>query len=282
MRKTGKYRSSVRMAAVLLLLPAVVMQTVPAIAAGPTLPKPYVSRGLDATLIPIDPAVRAAFRLAPAANGVLVLAVKPNGVAARSNIKPGDVIGKVRGHAVTKPSDIDASLLFWIGKGVTDFLFDSHRGNKRQRSQGIVTRALYYEPLDVRGAGAWTAVAAVSGFSYASYYSETVSETVTTYESIESTIEESISSEEYAETVTDDFEDVADDADYVADDDDDADADDDDADVDDDDADEGDEDDSDDADEDEADDDDEEEEEEEEEEEDEGDEDDGGGDESEA
>ena len=58
------------------------------------LPPPYVSRALDAVLLPIDDQVRKAFMLSPKDTGVLVLSVEPNGVADKQNIMPGDVIAE--------------------------------------------------------------------------------------------------------------------------------------------------------------------------------------------
>ena len=75
--------------AIVALVMAPVAQAQPAA----NLPKPFVSRSLDATLLPVTPAVRSAFRLSPSAKGVVVVSTDPRGVAAKSNIKPGDVIG---------------------------------------------------------------------------------------------------------------------------------------------------------------------------------------------
>ena len=51
------------------------------VAQAASLPKPYVSRALKATVMPIDDAVRAQFKLAPTATGVIVVSTQPGGVA---------------------------------------------------------------------------------------------------------------------------------------------------------------------------------------------------------
>jgi len=69
----------------------------PALAQGQMLPKPFVSRAVDATLMELTPAVRSTFGISPSVRGVFVLSTDPTGIAAQNGILPGDVITDSRG-----------------------------------------------------------------------------------------------------------------------------------------------------------------------------------------
>lgn len=83
----------------------------PAAAQAPDLPKPFVSRALDATLLELTPATRATFGIKPGVRGVLVLSTEPRGIAAKNGILPGDVISEIRGRRVFQPIDVDTHVL---------------------------------------------------------------------------------------------------------------------------------------------------------------------------
>lgn len=167
-----------------------------------TLPAPYVSHALDAVLIPINDDVRASFGL-DGENGVLVLAVAPDGVADALGIEPGDVIAQVKGEAVADPIVLDEIVYDWISAGVFDFAFDSYRGGTLASLTTTITLEEYSEVIDLASVTAWESWT-VEGFSYAEYSAEYSEEMVASYESSEEMIEETASSEEFSEEMTED------------------------------------------------------------------------------
>lgn len=94
------------------------------------LPKPYVSRALDAVLVPIDHASRHRYRIPPKLRGVYVLAVEPHGVAARQGIRPGDVLATVRHQPISTPGDVDKFVWAALAVSATSFLFGVNRGTE--------------------------------------------------------------------------------------------------------------------------------------------------------
>ncbi|MES0038600.1 PDZ domain-containing protein [Mesorhizobium sp. M0046] len=94
------------------------------------LPKPYVSRALDAVLIPIDHASRHRYQIPPKLRGVYVLAVSPHGVAARQGIRPGDVLATVRHQPISTPTDVDRLVWAALAVSATNFLFGVNRGTE--------------------------------------------------------------------------------------------------------------------------------------------------------
>ncbi|WP_376702588.1 PDZ domain-containing protein [Mesorhizobium sp. ISC25] len=94
------------------------------------LPKPYVSRALDAVLIPIDHASRHRYQIPPKLRGVYVLAVSPHGVAARQGIRPGDVLATVRHQPISTPTDVDRLVWAALAVSATSFLFGVNRGTE--------------------------------------------------------------------------------------------------------------------------------------------------------
>ncbi len=172
-------------------------------AAASGLPAPYVSRALDAVLIPIDGSVQKAFALGADETGVLVLAVEPGGVADKAGVAPGDVISKAHGHAVTDPISLDEIVYYWIQKGSFDFGFDGWHGGKAQTYTSTISLESYTVVIDVTLISSWSSYSYES-FSYADYTTEYSSEISESYASSESTIEETASSEEFAteETTT--------------------------------------------------------------------------------
>ncbi|MER8510524.1 PDZ domain-containing protein [Mesorhizobium sp. M0199] len=92
------------------------------------LPKPYVSRALNAVLIPINHASRHRYQIPPKLRGVYVLAVAPHGVAARQGIRPGDVLATVRHQPISTPTDVDRLVWAALAVSATSFLFGVNRG----------------------------------------------------------------------------------------------------------------------------------------------------------
>lgn len=170
-----------------------------------SLPAPYVSRALDAVLIPVDASVQSAFGLAADETGILVLAVAPGGVAETAGIEPGDVIGMASGHAITDPITLDEIVYYWIQKGTFDFGFDGWHGGSAKTYTTTITQESYSAVIDVTTVSSWSSYSYES-FSYADYTTEYSSEISESYESSETTIEETASSEEFAaeETTTED------------------------------------------------------------------------------
>ncbi|MER8790839.1 PDZ domain-containing protein [Mesorhizobium sp. M0983] len=94
------------------------------------LPKPYVSRALNAVLIPINHASRHRYQIPPKLRGVYVLAVAPHGVAARQGIRPGDVLATVRHQPISTPTDVDRLVWAALTVSATSFLFGVNRGTE--------------------------------------------------------------------------------------------------------------------------------------------------------
>ena len=185
------------------------------------LPAPYVSRAIEAVLLPIDDTVRKEFKLEPHAHGVLVLSVKPGGTGEKQGIKPGDVITKVHGHKIKEPIDVDTVVYYWAKAGKSDFRFDSYRDGKAYNPTGTITLSTYETVIDVVTVATWTSWSVATAFSYSEFYSEYSQEMTASYESSETTIEETASSEEFtaeanseatdesSDTTTDDASDSA-------------------------------------------------------------------------
>ena len=160
------------------------------------LPSPYISRALDAVLLPIDDAVITGFALDPNDTGALVLAVQPGGIAEAYGILPGDVVSFVGGVPVNSPIDLDTIVYFWISQGTFDFVFDGYRGTDPFNAVSVITYDSYYEMIEVSSVESWSSYSYES-FSYSEFYAEYSSEMTETYESSETMIEETASSEEF-------------------------------------------------------------------------------------
>lgn len=169
-----------------------------ALAGNVTLPSPYISRALDAVLIPIDDTVRSVFALAAADTGVLVIATEPGGVADSQGILPGDVISQVRGHAIVDPIDLDEVVFYWIQQNDFDFGFDYYRDGVLAATVFTITLELYESTFDMASVSSWSSWSTETSFSYAEFYEEYSMEMTETYESSEAIIAETTSSEEYA------------------------------------------------------------------------------------
>ena len=165
------------------------------------LPAPYVSRALDAVLLPVDGAVISAFGLATDAKGVLVLATQPGGLAESAGILPGDVIDFVRGRPVLSPLDLDEVVYYWILQGVTDFVFDGLRAGSGFASETVITLEYWEEVIEITEISTWSAYSSES-FSYEEFYSEYSEDLSASYEESLTTIEETVTSDSYAEEMS--------------------------------------------------------------------------------
>lgn len=167
----------------------------PAMAAA-TLPAPYVSRALDAVLMPVDGSVIDAFGLAAGSTGVLVVATDPAGLAASAGIEPGDVIDYVKGKAVLSPAELDEIVYYWITQGAFDFDLGTVRAGAPVTLTTTITMEAWESVIDITTVESWSSYSSES-FSYSEYYSEYSEEMTASYESSEASIEEAVSSEEF-------------------------------------------------------------------------------------
>ena len=108
---------------------------------------PMISKALDALLLPINKGVIKKFKLDKGAHGVLVLSVKPGGVADKQGIKPGDVLAEVQGHKVHKP--IDRCRRAAASPGHSDMSFGVERGGAVVAIAAVVTLESYNEAIAV-------------------------------------------------------------------------------------------------------------------------------------
>lgn len=161
------------------------------------LPAPYVSRALDAVLLPIDTDVRSAFDLAADDAGVLVLATEPDGVADANGVVPGDVIQMIGGQKVVNPIEVDEIVYYWILEGIFDFDLGVYRDGGYVEVVSTISEESYWEEIEVTTVETWSSWE-VSSFSYEEYTAEYSEEIVESYESSETLIEETVTSEEFA------------------------------------------------------------------------------------
>ena len=166
-----------------------------------TLPAPYVSRALDAVLMPITADVQRAFGLARDEVGVLVLAVQPGGVADYAGVLPGDVISQVYGKRVRKPIDLDTIVYYWLTQNIYDFTFDGWRAGTVYTYFSDISMESYIEVIDIVSVETWSSWSYES-FSYSEYYAEYASEITESYATSESYIEETVTSEEFISEVS--------------------------------------------------------------------------------
>lgn len=165
------------------------------------LPAPFVSRALDAVLLPVDGAVIAAFGLPSDATGVLVLATQPGGLAEGAGILPGDVIDFVQGRPVLSPVDLDEVIYYWILQGIFDFTFDGLRAGSGFATETVITLEYWEEVIEITEVSTWSSYS-YETFSYEEYYAEYSEEISVSYEESLTTIEETVTSETYAQEVS--------------------------------------------------------------------------------
>lgn len=171
----------------------------PAVAA--TLPAPYVSRALDAVLIPVDAGVTSAFGLAAGTTGVLVLATQPGGLADAAGILPGDVIDFVSNKPVKSPLDLDAVVYYWLLNGIYDFDFRGLRDGGDVVTTTVITLESWEQVIEVTEVSSWSSYSYES-FSYEEYSVEYSEEIVSSYEESSTMIEETAASEEFSQEMT--------------------------------------------------------------------------------
>ena len=171
------------------------------------LPAPYVSRALDAVLLPIDAEVQSAFDLSEDDKGVLVLATEPGGVADTYGMIPGDVIEMVGGQRIALPVEVDEIVYYWILEGINDIDLGVWRGGNQVEVISTITEESYWEVIEVTTVETWSSWEVDTSFSYEEYYAEYSEEIVESYETSETLIEETVTSEEYASEMSDEFSD---------------------------------------------------------------------------
>ena len=192
-----------RIATGLVTLAALGCLALPAVAQ--ELPRPYVSRALDAVLLPVDGAVISAFGLSAKDSGALVLATEPGGTADKAGILPGDVISNVRGTRVKDPVQLDSVVWYWILSGVFDFGWEIYRGGEYTYYEWVITEEEYWTEIDILSAASWTSWEYES-WSYSAYYEEYSEVMIEEYSYSESWIEETVSSEEFVSEVETSYE----------------------------------------------------------------------------
>jgi hypothetical protein len=165
---------------------------------GPSMPAPSISKALDALILPLNRAVAKTFKIDKKEHGVLIVSVKPGGVADKQGIKAGDVISEFRGHKVRKPIDIDVGVRRDLAAGHSDFSFGVLRGGAVVAVAATITLESYNEAVAVTEISTWESVGSESSFSYSEYVSEETTTIEASYESEESVVEESMSHEESA------------------------------------------------------------------------------------
>ena len=178
--------------------PALLMPTT---ASAATLPSPYVSRALDAVLIPVNADTIKAFGLGANDKGVLVLSTQPGGTADKAGILPGDVISTVHGKPVKDPISLDEIVYYWLTKDAYDFAFDGWRAGSAHSSSATVTMVSWAEVIEISAIASWTAYSYES-FSYSEFYSEYSEEMTTSYEESTISIEATATSEEFTSEMT--------------------------------------------------------------------------------
>lgn len=192
----------------------------PAAAATPPadgLPKPSISKALDALLLPVNKAVAKKFKLAKGEHGVLVLSVKPGGVADKQGIKPGDVLSEVHGHKVHKPVDVDVAVRRDLKAGHSDVALSLERDGAVVAVAAVITMESYSEAVSLTEVSTWESDTSDTSFSYSEYVSEESETIESSYESEESVVEEAMTQEESA-TEDESSADEADDSDEADDD----------------------------------------------------------------
>jgi PDZ domain len=180
---------------------AVALCTLPLAAPAQTLPAPYVSRAVDAVLLPVDDAVIEAFGLGSEEYGALILAVQPGGIAEAAGLQPGDVIALVQGETIEEPVDVDAVVYYWLQQGTKEFTFDIWQAGAPVATAWVITQASYAEVIEITSVETWVSYSYES-FSYAEFYAEYSVEISESYEYSETTIETMVTSEEFTSEMT--------------------------------------------------------------------------------
>ena len=202
LRRYANPLSAALLAALTVLVPAGTTTLAPAFAVAQTgLPAPYVSRALDAVLLPVDGSVIAAFGLPGDSTGVLVLATQPGGLAESAGILPGDIIGSVGKKKIAKPIELDEVVYYWILQGMYDFAFGGSRAGAALTTTTVITLEYWEEVIEITEITTWSSYSYES-FSYEEFYAEYSEEISVSYEESLTTIEETVTSESYAEEVS--------------------------------------------------------------------------------
>jgi hypothetical protein len=170
------------------------------------LPAPYVSRALDAVLLPIDGDVRATFGLAGDDGGVLVLATEPGGVADAADIVPGDVLHMIGGQKIGSPIEVDEIVYYWILEGIVDFDLGVYRDGGYVEVISTISEDSYWEVIEITTIETWSSWSVETSFSYEEFYAEYSEEMIESYEYSEAVIEETVTSEEFSAEMSEEKE----------------------------------------------------------------------------
>jgi hypothetical protein len=162
-----------------LAAPAVLLAPLAA-TAQTSLPAPYVSKALDALLLPIDDSVRDTFGLSAADTGVFLLATAPDGLAELAGLAPGDVLDFVRGEEILSPADLDAIVWAWIEQGVSEFVFDGRRAGAPLATETVITLEIWESWVEFTEISTWSSYSSES-FSYEVYTDEYSEENSASY-----------------------------------------------------------------------------------------------------
>lgn len=176
------------------------------------LPAPYVSRAIDAVVLPMTEDVSATFDV-PFTDGVFVLATQPNGVADLAGILPGDIVQGVGNLNVYAPVQLDEAVYSLLKQGGTNFDIYGFRSGEVYSSATVLTIESWEETISIVEVSSWESYS-YSEFSYEEFYSEHVTEMEASYSETLESIDESASSDEFDQQVTN--EDLASEAEAMA------------------------------------------------------------------
>lgn len=157
---------------------------------------PYISRAMDAVLLPLTDAVKKEFNIDSRVSGLLVVAVQPGGIADGQRLEPGDVIVSLEGYRLKEPFEVDTITGYWLNKGKTELDFQYLRAGQVFRAPAMVSVESFGEATEIESVRSWESVS-VENFSYESFYSKYSDEMISNYSESTQQIETYSSSEEY-------------------------------------------------------------------------------------
>ncbi len=194
-----KTKTATRLATGLATLVALGCVALPA--AAQDLPNPYVSRALDAVLLPVDDSVIAAFALHPM---ISVRSCLPPNPGARLTWRASCPVMSFRSCGASRSmtrSSLIPVVWYWIMQGVMDLGGEYYRGEEYYYVDWIVTEEEFWYEIDIYEAANWNSWS-YEGWSYSEYYESYSEVLIEEYSYSETWIEETVMSEEFvSETV---------------------------------------------------------------------------------